>query len=140
MRMLRLVALLWMVATPALAQELAAEAEFRTLWCRKSRCVISIRIGPRRKRRRLLSTDGRDSDPVGVPHPDEITVQITVRKKGPEFSPAFRLCVQVRWKEGPDSNSKRARWDMWRMLKTADIVAGRETERALSVPVNIQDE
>ena len=86
MKMLRLVALLWLVATPVLAQELEAEAEFRTLWWSKEQMVNFNPNRPPPKATEVVIDRWEYSDPVGVPHPDEVAAQITVRNKGPKSS------------------------------------------------------
>ena len=139
MRVLRLFVLVWAITTPALAQELSAEAEFRTLWWSKEQMRNFDPNRPPPKATELVIDHWEYSDPVGVPHPDEITAQIAIRNKGSEPSPAFRLCVEVRWKEGPESNSKRVRWSTPRTLKTADIAAvPGNGEKLFSIPIDLE--
>lgn len=127
---------LLLLGLPAPAQELSARAEFHTLWWSKEQMSHFDPNKPPPKQTEVLIDRWEYTDPVGVPHPDEIMAHVLVRNKGEKASAPVQVIVQVRWKEGSQKSSKSAIWGPARLVKTVQLkpVPARG-ESSFTVPV-----
>lgn len=133
--MLRLVPLILLVI-PAAAQDLSAQAEFHTLWWSKEQMAHFDPNKPPPKQTDVVIDRWEYSDPVGVPHPDDITAHVRIRNKGEKPSTPVTVTVQVRWKDGTQRSSKTAVWSPPRLVKTIRLApVPAKGENTFTVPI-----
>lgn len=133
--------LLW-AALGAFGQppKLAATIEFRCLWWSAEQQSNFNPNQPPPKTTEVVIDRWEYTDPVGVPHPDTVSVHVFVRNHADVATGPVRVRTEVRWKTGPQSNPKAAQWEprsvFLASLDTAPVAGGEQV--AIQVPVLIQ--
>lgn len=127
-------------AAAAEGPALAAKVEFRCLWWSPEQQRNFNPNQPPPRTTEVTIDRWEYTDPVGVPHPDVVTVHASVRNNGNAATGAIRVKAEIRWKAGPQGNPKAAQWEprttFLASLDASPVPAGEQL--ALQAPVALQ--
>lgn len=142
LRTLPLCLLLLLPAPSAFGQtaKLTGRIEFRCLWWSAEQQRNFNPNQPPPKTTEVTIDRWEYSDPVGVPHPDSISVHVFVRNDTHTATAPIRVRSEVRWKTGRQSDAKSAQWEprpvFLASLDAAPIAAGEQV--GMHAPIAIQ--
>lgn len=125
---------------PAAPPKLSAKIEFRCLWWSAEQKRNFNPNQPPPKTTEVVIDRWEYTDPVGVPHPDTVTLHASVRNNSDKPAGPVRMKAEIRWKTGPQLKPAAAQWEPGTIflasLETAPIAPGEQV--AMQAPVAIQ--
>lgn len=125
---------------PAATPKLSAKIEFRCLWWSAEQKRNFNPNQPPPKATEVVIDHWEYTDPVGVPHPDTVTLHASVRNNANIATGPVRIKAEIRWKIGPQLKPAAAQWEprpvFVASLDSAPITPGEQV--AMQAPIAIQ--
>lgn len=118
--------------------ELNALLGFRCLWWSEEQMRGLNPSAPPAKTTEISLDHWEYTDPVGVPHPDEVDLLADVRNAGP--SPATNLTIELfgQWRMGLEESPSSAVWgELFSLSRQTGVTVGVGQTEGVRVPVNL---
>ncbi len=106
--------------SPSAAGPTDVKLKFQCKWWAPEQMEGMDPNSPPAKETPTVITKWEYSDPVGVPHPDEVDLIAETDNSSAAIEGAYAV-VERRWKVGPLNNQKKAKWERWELSTSSAI-------------------
>jgi hypothetical protein len=121
------------------APAVSAEVSFTCLWWSEAQMEGLNPNAPPPKNTEVKLTKWEYSDPVGVPHPDTVTVLITLANSGSRTLSDLDVEIAGEWKNGPLRDAAKSVWSRSALMqKFQDVSVEPAGRKILRVPVDFK--